>query len=105
LTAGDVVSWCQNPYCAGAQKDGAHADNTGHIMLVTSAPQPVQAEAYSRLLATLKKKQSTLPPATKAVYSLPVVDSSGTKHYDDPTRSKAEATSRVGTVGFYFAVD
>lgn len=105
LVAGDVVSWCQDQYCAGAQEDGAHADNTGHIMLVKGAPQPITGEAYSRLLATLQKKQSSLPPATKAVYSLPVVDSSGTKHYDDPTRSKAEGTSGVGTGSIYFAVD
>jgi len=105
LEAGDVVSWCQDQYCTGAQQDGAQADNTGHVMLVNSAPQPVEGEAYARLLDVLKKKQSALPPTTKAVYSLPVVDSSGTKHYDDPTRSKAEGISGVGTGSIYFAVD
>lgn len=105
LAAGDVVSWCADQYCAGAQQDGAKADNTGHIMVVRAVPQLVQGDAYARLLETLDKKQSSLPPATKAVYSLPVVDSSATKHYDDATRGKTEGSSGVGTGSIYFAVD
>lgn len=105
MQAGDVLVWCADKYCQDAGDDVAHTDNTGHIMFANGTPERVEGDALARLKRTLDDHDMGLPARTQAVLSIPLVDSSASKHYDDTTRSKAKGLSGVGTGRLYFALD
>lgn len=105
IRAGDVLAWCADKYCQSAGDGVAHTDNTGHIMIADGAPERVEGDALERLKRTLGDHDSELPDRTHAVWSIPLVDSSASKHYGDTTRSKAKGLSGVGTGQLYFALD
>ena len=105
IQPGDVLAWCADKYCQNAGDGVAHTDNTGHIMFANGAPERVGSEALARLKKALDDHDAGLPTHTDAVWSIPLVDSSASKHYDDTTRSKAKGLSGVGTGRLYFALD
>lgn len=103
--AGDVVSWCLDQHCAGAEDDDAQAEDTGHIMIASGPAQTLDGHARSHLMETLDKRDAHLPPGTATVLALPVIDSSTLHHYNDPTRSKAAGQSGLGRGSIYVAID
>lgn len=105
MQAGDVLAWCADKYCQSAGDEVAHTDNTGHIMFANGAPERVEGDAQARLKRSLDDRGAGMPARTYAIWSIPLVDSSASKHYDDTTRSKAKGLSGVGTGRLYFALD
>lgn len=104
---GDVLAWCLDQRCLGQshRSNEDTADDTGHVMVVASRPEPIMGEQLQQLKQRMRQDSFALPETAREYYQVKVFDSSGARHYDDSRWVGGQKTSGVGSGVLYFAVN